>query len=109
MSKLQRKDKELLKRIDEVLHYVWDPIGVSGEPNARDEYDSYVPHIFSLLIKNSSSEVIAAELTKITVDAMGLNENSRHDLKVADILISWMEAYKAGQDHFPRKRTIAWE
>jgi hypothetical protein len=44
----QRYEQELLTRVNEVLHYIWDPIGVRGEPNARDEYDSYVPEVYSL-------------------------------------------------------------
>ncbi len=31
------KLRELEKRIDEVLYYVWDPIEVSDEPCARAE------------------------------------------------------------------------
>lgn len=46
---LSSQDKELLRRIDEVLHYRWDPIGVAGVPQARDEYESYVPQVFQLL------------------------------------------------------------
>jgi hypothetical protein len=38
-------EQDLLTRINEVLHYIWDPIAVRGEPNARDEYDSYVPPV----------------------------------------------------------------
>ena len=36
MLKLSRKKNELLKRIDEIMHYIWDPIGVFGVPSARD-------------------------------------------------------------------------
>ena len=36
---------ELHRRTDEVLHYIWDPIGVSGVPTARDEYSGYVPRL----------------------------------------------------------------
>jgi hypothetical protein len=36
--KLSPEQNELYKRVDEVLHYVWDSIGVAGEPHARDEY-----------------------------------------------------------------------
>ena len=39
-------DAELFSRVDEVVHYVWDPIGVAQEPWARDEYNSYLSQIF---------------------------------------------------------------
>ena len=41
---------ELYKRCDEVLHYVWDPIGISDVPEARDEYESYLPTVWRLVI-----------------------------------------------------------
>jgi hypothetical protein len=37
--KLSPQDKRLLSRVEEILHYMWDPIAVAGEPQARDEYD----------------------------------------------------------------------
>jgi hypothetical protein len=50
MSKnLTSVDQELFKRVDEVLHYFWDPIGVKKVPQARDEYVGYVPKIFGLV------------------------------------------------------------
>jgi hypothetical protein len=51
-KKLSPKDKERYKRTDEVLHYIWDPIGIAGAPEARYEYHSYLPHVFSLLKQN---------------------------------------------------------
>ncbi len=42
---IQTFERELTSRISEVLHYTWDPIGVRGDPHARDEYDSYVPDV----------------------------------------------------------------
>ena len=48
-QKLPPDQMELYRRVDEVLHYLWDPIGVAGAPEARDEYYSYLPHVFSLL------------------------------------------------------------
>ena len=45
-TKLEPHDEELYRRVDEVLHYIWDPIGVAGAPMARDEYYAYLPQIF---------------------------------------------------------------
>ena len=44
-KQLSPEHQELYGRVGEVLHYLWDPIGVSGVPQARDEYDSYVPQV----------------------------------------------------------------
>jgi hypothetical protein len=37
-NKLTINQSELFRRIDEILFYVWDPIGVNDSPYARDEY-----------------------------------------------------------------------
>lgn len=40
------RELELLRRCDEALYFLWDPIGVRGHANARDEYARYVPRVF---------------------------------------------------------------
>ncbi|CAD6563044.1 hypothetical protein ACFQ3P_41525 [Paraburkholderia sabiae] len=47
--KLADDELELHRRVDEVLFYVWDPIGVANSPAARDEYYGYLPIVFSML------------------------------------------------------------
>ena len=49
-KKPDHQQKELYRATDEVLHYIWDPIGVSHEPYARDEYWGYLPQVFKMLI-----------------------------------------------------------
>lgn len=90
-SKLPPLDEELYRRIDEVLHYVWDPIGIATAPEARDEYYSYLPQIFSLLKAKASAERIATHLTEIATNSMGLSENRAHDLAVAELLLHWQQ------------------
>jgi hypothetical protein len=88
---LQRYEQDLLTRISEVLHYVWDPIGVCGEPNARDEYDSYVAGIYALLEGGANTEQIAIHLDKIAVGGMDLRSNMEHNRVTADRLLAWRE------------------
>jgi hypothetical protein len=82
-------DDELHTRIDEVLHYIWDPIGVRGEPHARDEYGSYVSQVYALLQCDATAEQIAAHLDKIATEGMGLNSNIEHSLLTAHNLMDW--------------------
>ena len=85
-------EEELGHRIDEVLHYLWDPIGVSARPHARDEYNAYSTHVFSILLRGCSCREIADYLTSIEKDYMDLaiSDQSRANAKaVADILIDW--------------------
>lgn len=84
-------DEELYRRVDEVLHYIWDPIGVSDAPMARDEYYSYLPQVFSLLKANANSEQIANYLFEVSTNRMGLNGNRAHDHHVAEVLLDWKE------------------
>lgn len=87
----QRYKQDLPARISEVLHYVWDPIGVCGEPNARDEYDSYVAGIYSLLEGGADTEKIAVHLDEIAVSRMGLRSNMEHNRITAVRLLAWKE------------------
>ena len=62
------------RRVDEVLHYLWDPLGVSDVPEARDEYNSYLPHVFSLVVRRASAQEIADFLDRTATHTMGLSD-----------------------------------
>ena len=94
-TKLSQPDEELYRRVDEVLHYIWDPIRVSGVPMARDEYNSYLPQVYSLLKANVKPEPIAKYLFEVSTDRMGLKENREKDFEVAVILLDWKETIYA--------------
>jgi hypothetical protein len=64
--------REVKHEIDRILWGVWDPIGVNEDPNARDEYSSYVNGVFELLVNGVSDDAIAAHLLAIVVDRMGI-------------------------------------
>ncbi|MEI7614315.1 MAG: hypothetical protein WCK63_15545 [Betaproteobacteria bacterium] len=89
--KVSPSDEELLQRVDEVLHYIWDPIGVSGVPEARDEYRTYSPQVFSLLKNSASVEKVAQYLNSVATDRMGLQANPTNDRETAEVLVNWVE------------------
>jgi CubicO group peptidase (beta-lactamase class C family) len=91
-TKLSPGDKALYRAVDEVLHYVWDPIGVASVPQARDEYHGYLPHVFGLLLNGVSEESIAAYLSEVTTNRMGLSANPQRDREVASVLVNWKSA-----------------
>ena len=94
-QQLSPEHKELYQRVDEVLHYLWDPIGVSGVPEARDEYDSYLPHVFSLLVSRAGAQEIADFLNHTATETMGLSDTERgreRSKEVVGILEKWREA-----------------
>jgi hypothetical protein len=82
-------DLELYKRTDEVLFYIWDPISVSDTPAARDEYERYLPVVFSMLKQSKPIDEIADYLSKIEIESMGLGDASglkNKNIKVAELL-----------------------
>ena len=89
------KIKEITNRVDEVLYYLWDPIGVSDEPCARGEYSTYVGSIVSLLL-NEKEDKIAKRLSEIETTSMGLAKNDSKNQLIAKRLIEEKYAVKEG-------------
>ncbi|MCC2617130.1 hypothetical protein LJ739_12830 [Aestuariibacter halophilus] len=90
--KLSAEEQELYRRVDEILHYLWDPIGVSDIPLARDEYHSYLPKVFSLVISEAKHHEISEYLVKVESGSMGMSPNNGKAIEVAKLLIETKEA-----------------
>jgi hypothetical protein len=91
-QKLPPDQMELYRRVDEELYYVWDPIGVAAIPEARDEYQSYLPHVFSLLQRDAPSEEIESFLLTTATEHMGFSgkrELKKRAAEVTQILRRW--------------------
>ncbi len=88
-SRLSPKDQALYGAVDEVLHYIWDPIGISAIPQARGEYRGYLPHVFGILRDGASAEAIASYLGQVLTERMGLSSVPAHDLELANVLLEW--------------------
>ena len=80
------KDFLLYKRIDNILWFDWDPIGIRKH-GPRDEYQSYIAGIFRLRKLNSNREEIAKLLYKFETERMGMGGNIENCLVVADKII----------------------
>lgn len=81
------KEMEFLNRIDEILFYKWDPIGISETSCPRDEYQSYTPQAFKIALKSSSPEPLAEYLNKIATERMELKSAKEHDLRIAQMIM----------------------
>ena len=96
-QKLPPDQMTLYRRVDEVLTYVWDPIGVREVPQARDEYRSYLPQVFQRVLDAVEAAPIAEYLLAIEAESMGFtpNDASRNEaLRIARLLIEhrdWIE------------------
>lgn len=84
-------EKLLWDKVKNILWEKWDPIGVY-EPNAAwsDEYDSYVPYIYSLAAEGATQQQIANALTQIASDTIGLaaQMGNEHDYSIAGMLVA---------------------
>ncbi len=85
MSERMEGDPKL-RMVKLILHWVWDPIGVRGIEEAADEYDSYALPVFELLERGSSSQEVAAYLTCIESERMGLKPQRDRADEVATLL-----------------------
>jgi hypothetical protein len=88
-------EQELYRRTDEVLHYVWDPAGVSNSPVARDDYDGYLPAVFAMLNNGESESAIAAYLDSLEERDFRLEPDTEMTLHVAAILAEWRDILTA--------------
>jgi hypothetical protein len=94
--KLTDAELELYRRVDEVLYYVWDPIGVAHSPAARDEYQGYLLKVFAMLQEGADAASVAAYLDAVAMDRMGLHEKGEHSKRVAELLLDWKtEIYRS--------------
>jgi len=99
--KLPPREAELYKRCDEVLHYLWDPIGVADAPGARDEYHFYLPQVFALVGDNADPGRIEEYLATVVKDRMGLWPDRKRDRSVVEVLMKrrkWIWENAAYQD-----------
>ncbi|QHT68234.1 hypothetical protein GXP67_17090 [Rhodocytophaga rosea] len=87
------KQGEFWEEINRVLWEEWDPISVGKHEWIRDEYKSYVPSIFKLLIQNESATIIAYRLNEHARVSMGLHPDSEHNLAIAKRLIILKEQF----------------
>ncbi|MEO1019468.1 MAG: hypothetical protein AAFY56_17515 [Pseudomonadota bacterium] len=83
-------DKELIRRIDEIVHYVRDPIGISGSPHARDEYNSYLTALFGR-VKAGDVDAIIDYVKWVAVAQMGLNFDEGKARKAAERMPEWKD------------------
>jgi hypothetical protein len=90
-DRLSPQDQTLLRVVGEVLHYVWDPIGVAGVPQARDEYDGYIGAVCSLLRSGAPESDMAAHLVRVADERMGIPGRDKESREAAALLVDWRD------------------
>ena len=94
-SRISETNARLYRFVDEILHYIWDPIGVSGIAGAREEYQAYVPEVFRLLLDQGDEQAIADHLGRVATERMGMKPNRIRDLAAARAAVNWRELMAA--------------
>ena len=61
----------------------WDPINVKDEPNAMDEYDSYIGGVYRLLAGGATELEVAEHLASVERDFMGYSTGAEALMPVA--------------------------
>jgi hypothetical protein len=86
MSKEQ--SRKVRAEIRRVLLELWDPIGIVDEPNAQNEYDSYLGDIYASLHREDSVDQVQDHLYVIVRDRMGMSPPAtrEHMLPAAEAL-----------------------
>jgi hypothetical protein len=80
------KDFLIYKKIDDILWFDWDPIGIN-DTAPRDEYQGYVPEIFELVKANADRQLIANRLFKLETENMGMGGTLEKCLTIADKIL----------------------
>ena len=91
-KQMTNTELELYRWVDEVLYYVWGPIGISCNPAARDEYQRYLPAVFTLLQEGMGPTSVSEYLDEVVTARMGLTARSAHSKSVAASLFEWKSA-----------------
>ena len=88
---IQKMNKEIWNKIDEILWIYWDPIGVNDDFNARSEYQSYIGGLYKLILTNVNAEELKNYLRKIEKEEIRIKSS---DKGMKKIIIKLMEIQK---------------
>jgi len=84
------KDAELYRRVEEIVHYLWDPIGVGGIPQARDEYYGYMTAIYGRVQAGDLDELVEC-MKRFATENMGLLFEKERTVEAASAMLAWKE------------------
>jgi len=88
--------KELERRVDEVLFYRWDPVGVEHHVMARAEYRSYVPSVLAAVNTGDLANIVSVLIDIETNQMGGSVADSSVVTKIAELLLEHKEAIDNG-------------
>lgn len=87
----KKRKKEVMSRVQAVQALLrrWDPMDLApGEFAPADEYDSYAPHIVSLVDQGYSAEQLLDHLQRLRSGMVCMRENLKRDMDIAGEIIA---------------------
>ncbi len=89
-----RLEQELYIRTDEALFHLWDPSCLSIDDQFREEYLTYLPQVFDLLMSSEDGAELIDYLLYIEESQYGVNKGDNLALERACRLVNALLAYK---------------
>lgn len=86
MNELVDRARSLHQQIRETLIKEWGPIWIHDIDEAQDEYDAYVPTIYSFLIARKPSNEVLDYLLWLETEHMGLTADRQRTKYIAEKL-----------------------
>ncbi len=97
---MTREQNLLFEFIEDLLSCEWDPLALNGF-GPRDEYQTYVPQIFSLAVGNATANQIADRLRSIETESIGVAGDFEKCKQLARIIVQKKETLLNGSSGPP--------
>ena len=94
-SDRKRQKRQALEKVHavEAILRRWDPIGIRpGKFAPADEYDSYAPHIVSMVIGGCTVAQLTHHLEHLRTHTIGVEANHKRDLRIAIDIVRTLRA-----------------
>ncbi|HEX8529325.1 MAG TPA: hypothetical protein VF646_04860 [Cytophagales bacterium] len=92
---MTREQNVLFEFIEDLLSCEWDPLGLNGF-GPRDEYQTYVPQLFSLAIADAPADQIAQKLRTLETETLGVTGDFEKCKQLARIIVQKKETLLNG-------------
>lgn len=89
-----RLEQKLYIRTDEALFHLWDPNCLSIDDQFREEYVTYLPQVFDLLMSSEDGAELVDYLLYIEESQYGVSKGDNLALERACRLVNALLAYK---------------
>lgn len=88
------QEQELYIKTDEALFHLWDPNCLSIDDQFREEYVTYLPHVFDLLMNSEDGAELIDYLLFIEESQYGVSKGDNLALERACRLVNALLDYK---------------